>query len=221
MSRGHHLPIWGWLLLALVVWPGRAAGNDKLQPLKPLRTDTPPVIDGVLDDPVWTQAPSETGFKTWRPDFGKDMHEKTVVYYAYDRENLYFAYRCYDSEPSKIKASITARDTINQDDWVCLNLDTFNDQQSLYALYVNPLGIQGDSRFEGGQEDFTVDVVWYSAGRIDAEGYTIEIRIPFKSIRYRQPRARRDGHHLRAEHQPAFRGRAPTRRSTPPGASIS
>jgi hypothetical protein len=168
------------------VWPSRAAGNEKLQPLKPLRTNTPPVIDGVLDDPVWTQAPSETGFITWRPDFGKDMHEKTVVYYAYDRENLYFAYRCYDREPSKIKASVSARDTITQDDWVCLNLDTFNDQQSLYALYVNPLGIQGDSRFEGGVEDYTIDVVWFSAGRIDAEGYAIEVRIPFKSIRYRQ-----------------------------------
>jgi hypothetical protein len=144
------------------------------------------VIDGILDDAVWAQAPSETGFKTWRPDFGKDMHERTVVFYAYDRENLYFAYRCYDSEPSKIKASIAARDTINQDDWICLNLDTFNDHQSLYALYVNPLGIQGDSRYEGGVEDHTIDVVWYSAGRIDDEGYTIEVRVPFKSIRYRQ-----------------------------------
>jgi hypothetical protein len=172
-------------LLTAAAGTAFAAEGERLPPIVPFRTDTPPVIDGVLDDPVWKQAPTETGFKTWRPDFGKDMHEKTVVYYAYDRENLYFAYRCYDSEPSKIKASITARDTINQDDWICLNLDTFNDQQSLYALYVNPLGIQGDSRFEGGQEDFTIDVVWYSAGRIDDEGYTIEVRIPFKSIRYR------------------------------------
>lgn len=179
------MTLWGWLLFTVVVWPGFAAGNEKLQPLKLLRTNTPPVIDGVLDDPVWTQAPSETGFKTWRPDFGKEMHEKTVVYYAYDRENLYFAYRCYDREPSKVKASVTARDTINQDDWICLNLDTFNDQQSLYAFYVNPLGIQADSRFEGNQEDYTVDVVWFSAGRTDAEGYAIEVRIPFKSIRYR------------------------------------
>ena len=78
-------------------------------------TSTPPVIDGLLNDQVWTQAPSETGFKTWRPDFGKDMQEKTVVYYAYDCENLYFAYRCFDQEPSRIKTSITARDTISQD----------------------------------------------------------------------------------------------------------
>ncbi len=186
MKRRHRLIPLGIFLFSAVVVIGFAAESERLPPLNPFRTDTPPIIDGVLDDPVWTQAPSETGFKTWRPDFGKDMHEKTVVYYAYDRENLYFAYRCYDSEPSKIKASITARDTINRDDWICLNLDTFDDQQSLYALYVNPLGIQGDSRFEGGQEDFTIDVVWYSAGRIDAEGYTIEVRIPFKSIRYRR-----------------------------------
>jgi hypothetical protein len=176
------------LLLGAVLASGLFAGtapSDKLPPLTPLRVDRPPVIDGILDDEVWRAAPSETGFKTWTPDYGKDMSERTVVYYAHDRENLYFAYRCYDSEPSRIKASVAARDTIVRDDWVCLNLDTFNDQQSLYALYVNPLGIQSDSRYASGQEDYTVDVVWYSAGRIDAEGYTIEIRIPFKSIRYR------------------------------------
>ena len=141
MNKCNRLALWSLFFFTLAVWPARAAESEKLPPLNPLRTDTPPVIDGVLDDPVWAQAPSETGFKTWRPDFGKDMHDKTIVYYAYDQENLYFAYRCFDKEPAKIKASITARDTIHQDDWVCLNLDTFNDQQSLYALYVNPLGI--------------------------------------------------------------------------------
>ena len=185
-NRKHRLTIWAWVFLSAFVSAGFAGEGEQLPPLMPFRTDTPPAIDGVLDDPVWTQAPSETGFKTWRPDFGKDMRENTVVYYAYDQENLYFAYRCYDSEPAKIKASVRARDTIRQDDWICLNLDTFNDQQSIYALYVNPLGIQTDSRFEGGQEDFTIDVVWFSAGRIDAEGYTIEVRIPFKSLRYRE-----------------------------------
>lgn len=172
------------LPLLLVIWPGFSAAREKLPPLEPFRTDAPPIIDGVLDDQTWAQATWETGFLTWRPDFGKEMSEKTVVYYAYDRENMYFAFRCYDREPSRIKASVTSRDSISQDDWICLNIDTFNDQQSLYAFYVNPLGIQADSRYEEGQEDHTVDVIWYSAGRIDSEGYTIEVRIPFKSIRY-------------------------------------
>jgi len=168
--------------------PSSLAATEKLPPLTPYRTETPPSSNGVLDDAVWKSAPSETGFKTWTPDFGKDMREKTVVYYAYDRENLYFAFRCHDGEPSKIKATLAARDTIHRDDWVCLNLDSFDDAQSLYAFYVNPLGIQGDSRLEGAleNEDYPVDVVWYSAGKIDAEGYVVEIKIPFKSIRYRR-----------------------------------
>lgn len=155
-----------------------------LEPLRPLRTKTPPVIDGVLNDAVWKDAPRVTGFKTFSPDFGKDMSEKTVTYMAYDSENLYFAYRCFDSEPDKIKASLTTRDNIRSDDWICLNLDSFNDQQSLYAFYVNPYGIQGDSRYSNNVEDLNVDMVWYSAGKIDDEGYVIEMSIPLKSIRY-------------------------------------
>jgi len=171
--------IWAIFLTGL-----SASAQKQLQPLIPYKTDTPPVIDGILNDSVWQKAPHETGFKTYHPDYGLDMAEKTVVYYAYDRENLYFAFRCFDSQPDKIKASITSRDNIHSDDWICINLDSFNDQQSLYALYCNPLGIQGDSRFEGGNEDFSIDVVWYSEGRIENEGYTVEIKIPFKSIRF-------------------------------------
>ncbi len=167
------------LLVLLWAPPAGAAG-----PLKPLRTSTPPVIDGDLGDAVWQSAPTVTGFKTWMPDYGKDMPDQTVVYYAHDAENLYFAFRAFDSEPNRIKASIAARDGVSADDWICINLDSFGDQQSLYALYVNPLGIQGDSRYAAGREDFGFDAVWYSAGRIDSQGYTIEVRIPFKSLRY-------------------------------------
>ena len=152
--------------------------------LKPYRTEIPPILDGVLDDEVWQNAPWETGFKTYYPDYDKDMIEATKVWYAYDRENLYFAFKCYDSEPDKIKTSVTARDKIRSDDWICLNLDTFNDQQSLYAFYTNPAGIQMDSRATAVDEDISIDVVWYSEGRIDEEGYCIEIKIPFKSIRF-------------------------------------
>ena len=168
-------------VLASVLWsvPVRAA-----EPLVPMRTSTPPVVDGDLDEPVWKAAPKVSGFRTWFPDYGKEMPDDTVVSYAYDAENMYFAFRAFDSDPDRIKASVAARDSILNDDWICINLDSFGDQQSLYALYVNPLGIQADSRFAAGQEDFGFDAVWYSAGRIDAQGYTVEVRIPFKSLRY-------------------------------------
>jgi hypothetical protein len=152
--------------------------------LTPLKTDSPPVIDGNLNDIVWAEAPSATDFEIFIPEMGKKQPEKTVVSMAYDSDNLYFAFRCFDDEPDKIKAAVSQRDKITNDDFVCINLDSFNDQQSLYAFYVNPLGIQGDSRFASNNEDFSVDMVWYSAGRIDEKGYTVEMRIPLKSIRY-------------------------------------
>jgi hypothetical protein len=169
------------LFSAVIVFAAALFSNN---PLQPLRADSPPVIDGALDDPVWKIAPSVTGFKTFHPDYEIDMAEKTIVYMAYDKENLYFAFKCFDSQPDKIKASIARRDTIRPDDWVCINLDSFNDQQSLYAFYINPLGIQTDSRYSGGQEDFSQDFVFYSAGRIDEEGYVVEVQLPFKSLRF-------------------------------------
>ena len=181
IHKRRYILVFASLILLTVL---SAPGKEKLEPLIPYKTNTPPVLDGKLDDPVWQRAPHETGFKTYHPDYGIEMVENSVVYYAYDRENIDFAFRCFDSEPYKIKATVNRRDNILTDDWICINLDTFNDQQSLYALYVNPLGIQGDSRFEGGKEDFNVDTVWYSHGRIDENGYTIEMKIPFKSIRF-------------------------------------
>jgi len=173
------------LLIGITLWIGLPLkATDGLEPLRPLRTDSAPVIDGVLDDAVWQAAPQVKGFKTWHPDYGRDMAEDTIVYFAYDRENLFFAFRCFDSQPDRIKTSVTSRDSIMPDDWVCINLDTFYDQQSLHVFYINPLGIQGDSRFEGNQEDFSVDLVWYSQGRVDELGYAVEIRIPFKSLRF-------------------------------------
>ena len=141
----------------------------------PLYAETPPVIDGALDDTVWKRAPTFDGFKTFTPDYGSDLVGETIAYFAYDSDNLYFAFRALDPEPDKIKASVTNRDNMLRDDWVAINLDSFNDQQSLYALYINPLGIQGDSRYSAGHEDRSFDLVWYSAGRIDSAGYTVDI----------------------------------------------
>ncbi|MBI5021673.1 MAG: carbohydrate binding family 9 domain-containing protein [Ignavibacteriales bacterium] len=157
---------------------------DAAEPLKPVRTNLSPVIDGILDDPIWKNVTRVTDFKTFLPDFGKDGSQITIGYAAYDSENLYFAYRCFDTEPDKIKTSINSRDNIIQDDWVCINLDSFNDQQALTAFYINPNGIQADSKFSAGNEDFNGDLVWYSAGKLIDSGYIVEVQIPLKSLRY-------------------------------------
>lgn len=146
-------------------------------------TNEAPVIDGILDDMVWQEAQNVSGFKTFAPDYEKNMAFKTVAYWSHDAENLYFAFKCFD-DPGLIKTSVAARDKIKDDDWICVNLDSFNDRQTLYGFYVNPNGIQMDSRLAGGRDDPGIDMVWYSAGHIDENGYTIELKIPFKSIRY-------------------------------------
>lgn len=154
------------------------------EPLRPTFVASPPVIDGRLTDAVWGDAARVDVFRTYTPDFGREVPQRTVTYMAYDRDHLYFAFRCDDDRPDLIKAAITGRDNIRPDDWICINLDSFNDQQSLYAFYVNPHGIQMDSRYAANQEDFSVDLLWESGGMLDSSGYSIEIALPLKSLRF-------------------------------------
>ena len=167
-----------------MAWAFTAAAVPAAEPMRPAKSGVPPVIDGLLDDEAWRGATQTTAFKTWRPDFGAEPAGQTIVFSTYDARFMYFAFRAFDAEPGKIKASMASRDSIRPDDWICINLDSFNDQQALYSFYVNPLGIQMDGRYAAGQEDLGFDTVWYSAGRIDDQGYTVEVRIPFKSVRY-------------------------------------
>ena len=144
-----------------------------------------PVIDGVLDDAAWAAGLKFDGFKTFKPDYGKDASQKTEAYIAYDAENFYFAFRCFDAEPGKIKAAVSKRDNIFQDDVAFINIDTFNDRQSAFAFIVNPLGIQGDGMVDvQGNLSTSFDAVWYSKGLIDDKGWTVEARVPLKSIRF-------------------------------------
>lgn len=148
-------------------------------------TNTPPVIDGFLDEATWDAAAKFDNFKTIKPDYGKEPSQKTIAYMTYDTENLYFAFRCFDSEPEKIKTSVSSRDHIYNDDYVLILLDTFNTMQESYGLFINPEGIQGDAIINSdGNGDSSFDMVWYSDGIIDDEGYTIECQIPLQSIRF-------------------------------------
>ncbi|MFC2096760.1 sugar-binding protein [Bacteroidota bacterium] len=170
----------GLLLICLFINPDLKADD----PYNPLKTIIPPNIDGILDDNIWKRSKGFTDFKTYMPDFGKDVQERTIAYISYDNENLYFAFKCYDREPEKIKTSVSARDKSKSDDFVCVNLDSNNDRQVQYTFYVNPSGIQTDARSGGSKEDLGVDLIWESVGAFDKDGYNVEIKIPFKSLRY-------------------------------------
>jgi hypothetical protein len=173
---------------ALLLAPALRGGSRTAEGETPLvvpKAERPPVLDGSLDEPVWAQALKVDGFKTFKPDFGKEASQKTEAFVTHDAENFYFAFRCYDSEPAKVKAAVSKRDNIFQDDIVFVNIDTFNDNQSAFVFMLNPLGIQGDGMLTvAGNIETSFDAVWYSKGRIDERGWSVEARIPLQSIRF-------------------------------------
>ena len=171
------------LILILIV---RLQNASPQSPVQLVKTSSPPVIDGVLDDPVWAETTKYSDFRTYMPEFGQPASFETSAMITFDDENIYVAFDCKDPEPDKIKATISARDQIKSEDWVCINMDPFFDQQSMVNLYVNPLGIQEDGRSSGKKEDTGADYVFYSMGSINSGGYQVELKIPFKSLRYRK-----------------------------------
>ncbi|MFC1490736.1 sugar-binding protein [Candidatus Latescibacterota bacterium] len=153
---------------------------------RPERTNTPPVIDGALDDDVWSSATvMNQPFSSYSPLFGETLPFETHFQMAYDDENLYFAFHAIDPEPDKIKSSYTPRDQMFSDDWVGFSFDALGTKQVAYELMVNPHGIQADiyDSISNG-EDVSPDWVWDSAARITDDGYIVEIRLPFKSIQF-------------------------------------
>ncbi|MBU2572468.1 MAG: carbohydrate binding family 9 domain-containing protein [Elusimicrobia bacterium] len=146
--------------------------------------DTPPVIDGIIDEPVWEKAKKTTDFTQLQPKEGEPMTEETVAYIGYDSRDLYVAFHAKDSEPQKIRAHLAPRDQISGDDWLGIILDTFGDQRRAYEFFSNPLGIQMDLFSSAGTEDLAPDFVWHAAGRLSPDGYTAEFRIPLKSLRF-------------------------------------
>lgn len=158
---------------------------EKTQPVRLVRFEKPPVIDGQLNDDVWTQAAVCKDFFQTSPGDNIAPSRQTEVLIGFDEKFLYFAFRAHD-DPGQVRATVAKRDEIFSDDNVGMYLDTFNDQRKAYKLYFNPVGVQADAIFtEGGGDDFSVDIVMESKGVVGSDGYTVEIAIPFKSLRYK------------------------------------
>ncbi len=156
----------------------------------------PPVIDGVLDDEVWKNAAVFGDFLQTSPGDNVAPTHPTEFLMAYDAQNLYMAWRI-KQDRNTIRATMARRDNIFNDDYVLVYIDTFNDQRQSYALFFNPLGIQADGTFtEGRGEDYSVDILMESKGVLTADGFTIEVAVPFKSLRYEAGKNKHWGLHI-------------------------
>jgi len=158
-------------------------------------TSTPVKIDGVLKEPAWQKAlVFELNHEI---DPGENLPAKvlTQCLLISDSKMLYVAFRAYDSKPSAIRAHYMDRDTAWDDDWVFITLDPFHDNRRGFEFIVNPLGVQMDSLLnevggEGAEVDNTWDAIWDASGKLTTNGYTVEMAIPFTSLRF--PRQKGD-----------------------------
>lgn len=169
-----------------------------------------PTLDGLLDDEIWSQAVRLTRFVQRSPVEGAPPTEATEVFIAYDSSNLYMGFYAHYSDRGLIRANRSDRDQLGQDDAISVYFDPFLDQQRAYVFTVNGYGVQGDSILAGGLGGFggggfggggggfgggggpggvprgdpSWDALFESAGILVSDGWTAEIAIPFKSLRY-------------------------------------
>jgi len=145
------------------------------------------VIDGVMNEPAWNTAARLGDFIQFEPERGRPASFGTVVRVLYDARAIYFGFVCDDPQPGRITAGESRRDAeLSVDDCVAVCLDTFSNKRNCYYFMTNVLGTQSDGRIvdDGLTTDSTWDGVWSSAARRTDSGWTAEIAIEFRSLKY-------------------------------------
>src|SRR2546430_12074998 len=183
------------------------------------RIETTVTIDGNLDEPVWKQAARLTGFSQYQPVDGRPADEPTEVLVWYAPDAIYFGIRAREIHGNVVRATHANRDNIDSEDQVQILLDTDNARQIAFLFGVNPYGVQQDgtrsAQFAGGaggpqatgggfrninplegSVDLNPDYFFESKGRLVEGGYEVEVRIPFKSLRYQDARVQSWGIHI-------------------------
>ncbi|MGD8807996.1 MAG: DUF5916 domain-containing protein [Gammaproteobacteria bacterium] len=185
MRRIHRFPA---VVISLIA--AGAHGQTDLQDpgvksVQMVRTATPPVIDGVLDDPVWANAAFIDNLHQVDPVEYAEPFERTEIFLLYDDDALYVGIKLYD-DPDEITAqNLRQNDSVGQDDRIFVTIDPFNDQRSGYYFGLNPNGVRMDGIYQNVTEFYSAwDSIYYAeAGRFD-EGWIAEFEIPFKSISF-------------------------------------
>ncbi len=163
-------------------------------------------LDGQLDEEVYQTVPPITDFIQQVPNEGEPATERTEAWIMFDDTNVYVAARVHDSAPeSEWVANEMRRDTsqLRQNDTFTAFFDTFYDRRNGYNFYTNPLGARADQQFTNeGNPNSDWNPVWdVRTGRFDG-GWTLEMEIPFKSLRYRSGTPQLWGIQLRRRNQP-------------------
>ena len=160
--------------------------------LQAIKTGTPPKIDGDLTDAAWSAAPIATDFVQNYPDNGKPSLVKTEVRILYDDNAVYVGAYLYD-DPKLIRKQLTSRDGESRQDvdFFSVFFDTYHDQQNGFQFLVTTANVQSDAKLggSGGNGDYgdnSWDAVWDSRTALKSDGWVVEMRIPYISLRFAQ-----------------------------------
>ncbi len=154
--------------------------------LKMVRTETAPVIDGVLDEAAWDAATVVSDFYQAQPNEYAEPSEATNFLVMYDDDNLYIGIRAFDSEPDKVLANVLRQgDRYNTGDWAGVILDPFNNKRSGYWFGINPNGVRLDGIYQNPTEQlWDWDGIYYAKGSLNDQGWEAEMAIPFSTLSF-------------------------------------
>jgi hypothetical protein len=153
--------------------------------LRAMRVQAPPLVDGRLNDEVWSRADAASDFVQRDPDNGEPMTQGNKVQVAYDDQYLYVAVTNLDNDAAAIAAGLGRRDETPPTDHMTIGFDTRHDHQTAYNFSTNPSGWQGDFTFsDDTRRDSDYNAVWEVRTEINGEGWTAEFRIPFSQMRF-------------------------------------
>ena len=158
--------------------------------MRAVRLDEPLTLDGRLDEQVYSRVPAVSDFVQQEPHEGEPATEQTEAWVLFDDTNVYIAARCWDSHPERMVVNEMRRDNFNiwLNENITVVLDTFYDRRNGLYFMTNPLGALRDSAItdEGVGVNVDWNTVWDAKGSRFSEGWTLEMAIPFKSLRYKQ-----------------------------------
>ena len=160
--------------------------NKNRKKINATRVDSPPKIDGILDDNAWKNTPIAKDFVMMRPNNGEaepNTH-KTEVKLVYDDEAIYVSAVMYAPDPSKIPAEFNNRDRIGNSDFFMMLINPNDDGQNPNMFVVTASGVQADSKVSTNNEDFNWNAVWDSAIKMNEDNWSVEMKIPYRALRF-------------------------------------
>ena len=181
------LPILMLLLIPMIIFGSGSGktGPEKVVPAYKVK-DLNIKLDGKLTEPIWQSAPIKD-FTQKDPDEGKPATEETNVWIAYDNENIYVAAFLHDSKAHTIDQSLARRDDYFPSDWFAFYVDPYNDKKTGYFFAVNAGGTRLDGvLFNDSWDDWSWDGIWESKTAVTDKGWTVEMKIPFSQMRFKQ-----------------------------------